>query len=73
MTTTGIGGGLAAAGLLLLTGCVNYYAKPGATADEFEVASAECQMGAAKIRNDLKSDDYYRACLRAKGWRQVRN
>jgi hypothetical protein len=56
---------------LLLAGCTTHYEKPGGTRDEFELAEAECRMGAAKIRGDLRSADYYQACLRTKGWRRA--
>ena len=58
---------------LLLGGCATYYEKPGGTPGEFELADAECRMGAARIRDEFRWAEYYRACLITKGWRVSRN
>lgn len=54
--------------LLSLSGCTAYYAKPGASAEDFYRDHYECERDAAAVRATL-TNSMVRRCLAVKGWR----
>jgi len=69
-----VGAGIVAVALLCsLGGCVRYYwAKPGATPEEFNRDNTQCISEGSPTTPTLKTgvfiEHLYRSCLSAKGW-----